>query len=372
MTDAQEKRQQQDTQEKKEFWFRNCVFTSWVEPKINMDKVEYCIYQQEETVTTKRRHWQGYLKLKKGKRMRLTTLKRNVFSGDNTVHIDFRHGPEHDAIEYCRKCEEYCLKDIWKEKGLRVPGTEVVEFGVRPDTDTCGDSKTTESLKRLTMDIDSRTAETGRIPSMLEIYENNLDVCARFHSFVKDFVARKRKTLCPASRNIEVIVLWGEAGVGKTSQVIYGPDGGDVYKLDTGSEAGRTWFDGYDGETVLLIDDFYGDINIRMMLNILDRYRTRLPVKSSHDWAMWNKVYITSNVHPTHWYRGDGFGDTITEKQRAGLMRRITKIIEVKEPVRAWERKDVGAEGVDDPGPERNRRRIEQIVPLEDTGAALK
>jgi hypothetical protein len=60
-------------------------------------------------------------------------------------------------------------------------------------------------------------------------------------------------------------------------------------------------FNGYDGEKVLLIDDFNGWI--KYTLRILDGYPLRLNIKNGVTWARFDRVYITSNAKPANFYK---------------------------------------------------------------------
>ena len=55
-------------------------------------------------------------------------------------------------------------------------------------------------------------------------------------------------------------------------------------------------FDGYNGEPVLLLDDFRSSIVFNDLLRILDRYPLRVNIKGSHSWACWTKVIISANI----------------------------------------------------------------------------
>ena len=96
-------------------------------------------------------------------------------------------------------------------------------------------------------------------------------------------------------RNVEVTLLWGVTGSGKTRKVM---EMDNVYKIDPPYK----WFDGYEGEDILLIDDYKkGSIDRGLFLNLLDGYRLRLETKGGHTWALWTKVYITSNYDTASW-----------------------------------------------------------------------
>jgi hypothetical protein len=109
-------------------------------------------------------------------------------------------------------------------------------------------------------------------------------------------------------RDVQVTTLTGEAGEGKTRHVTDKHGYDNVYIVENGQDD-KFLFDGYDGEDVILIDDFNGNIKYNVMLRILDGHKYGLNVKNSRAYAAWTKVYITSNNPPGCWYRnvGDNF-----------------------------------------------------------------
>ncbi len=88
---------------------------------------------------------------------------------------------------------------------------------------------------------------------------------------------------------LEVVLLEGRTRCGKTRLAFkYG-----TYIIG-GFQLG--WWDGYDGENCIIIDDFADDIPIQQMLRILDGYQLRLPIKGAFTYAQWTRVIITTNV----------------------------------------------------------------------------
>lgn len=112
----------------------------------------------------------------------------------------------------------------------------------------------------------------------------------------------------------EVNVYIGQPGSGKTRKV-YEKDP-DVYNVPEPVN-GQIWFDGYEGQESILLDDFYGWIKYHTLLQWLDGYPMQLPVKGSTVWRNWKTVYITSNKPPSEWYNRDEIN---------ALQRRITNI----------------------------------------------
>lgn len=118
-------------------------------------------------------------------------------------------------------------------------------------------------------------------------------------------------------RHVQVTVHWGEPGTGKTRKAVEDAEG-DYFILGKGSGE-RVWWDGYQGESTLILDDFYSWIRYSDMLNILDGYQYRCEVKGSFVYAQWTKVVITSNQDPREWYGNVANTDA--------LFRRIDDII---------------------------------------------
>ena len=116
---------------------------------------------------------------------------------------------------------------------------------------------------------------------------------------------------------LTVIVRWGKAGVGKT-RYVWEKHGCALYALVDDSN-GKVWFDGYNGEDILLIDEFTPEmVPYNYFLHLLEGYKLRLPVKSRFTYANWSTVYITSNWHPKDWYPKEGYTQA--------LCRRLTRI----------------------------------------------
>jgi hypothetical protein len=114
----------------------------------------------------------------------------------------------------------------------------------------------------------------------------------------RSFEAYATRFSTPRNWKTKVMVLWGKTGTGKTR---YCHD--QVMNSQFWSPGDFQWFDGYNGQPIVIIDDFRGEYPLPLLLKLLDRYPMRVPIKGGFvNWCP-RKVYITSNVDPNWWYK---------------------------------------------------------------------
>lgn len=92
-------------------------------------------------------------------------------------------------------------------------------------------------------------------------------------------------------------VYWGPTGTGK-SRKAWAEAGLDAFPKDPRTK----WWDGYTGETNVIIDEFRGSIDIAHMLRWLDRYPVRVEAKGQSMPLRSSRFWITSNLSPDVWY----------------------------------------------------------------------
>lgn len=140
------------------------------------------------------------------------------------------------------------------------------------------------------------------MPEMIVKYHKGLERYRCLMSKQKEF------------KQLEVIVLWGEAGKGKTKRAYeIDPDLYSVREPNNGS----LWFCGYDGQDTILFDDFYGWIKYSYLLKLLDGYPMILDTKGGTVNKQWSRVIFTSNDPVEKWYH---------RSELSALMRRITDV----------------------------------------------
>ncbi len=100
-----------------------------------------------------------------------------------------------------------------------------------------------------------------------------------------------------------VNVLWGPTETGK-SRKAWEIAGEDAFVLmPPNVKGGPVWFDGYDGQKSMIIEEFYGWIRWGFLLTLLDRYPMRTPTKGGSVEFNATKIVICSNKDPRNWYR---------------------------------------------------------------------
>lgn len=101
-----------------------------------------------------------------------------------------------------------------------------------------------------------------------------------------------------SERDVTVHYIHGEPGVGKTRMIFDRHRYRDVYRVNSY----RNPFDRYDSQSVIVLDEFYGQLNMEFMLNLLDRYPLTLPARYSDKTAAFTEVYLISNIPLTDQY----------------------------------------------------------------------
>lgn len=121
-------------------------------------------------------------------------------------------------------------------------------------------------------------------------------------------------------RKLEVIYIYGSTGVGKTRYVMEKYGYQNVFRV---TEYASGTFDGYNGQDVILFDEFRSSIPISKMLVYLDGYPVTLPCRYYNKQALFTKVYIISNISLQEQYKNIQVEEP---KTYDALLRRITAV----------------------------------------------
>lgn len=281
------------------------------------DNFNYCIFQYEIAPSTGLPHIQGFLNFRN--QVSFNSLREYL----SPCHLEPTKGSVGRNIHYCSKPVPNCnCSDC--DGVSRVDGP--YEFGSRPgNLGNLGDwsvllshSKTPKKKSK---------GVFAQIVSMIDEGKTNVEIVRAVPSafrMLRD-MDRYREEITPI-RNPDVTpivcILWGDSGSGKTRypRDVHGL--ANVFKGPVPSKkSGVAWFDGYKGESVLLIDDWplytHPDL-YEVLLDVCDRGSCMLPVKGAHVKLQARYIYITSNENPNLWFGGAGL-QSLTRRITGGV-----------------------------------------------------
>lgn len=249
------------------------VYT-WNKPNVGPDEhhaslaevaPSFHVFQLEDTDNNP--HYQGYVEFKSAKSLRQLKLC------NPQAHWESRRGTQAQAIAYCEK-EDTRVEGPWR-------------FGEPKPARRAGMSD----------DFVKEVASGKRLRDLLATHAEDVRKYPRFYEVLRRVYPPPQRDTPP-----DVVLHIGPPGAGKTRSVREAHDAEDLFikPVDRGF-----WMDGYDGQPVVLLDDFAGSANHVTLVNLLqmiDRYLTQVPVKGSFVWWQPEAIHITTNIHPANWY----------------------------------------------------------------------
>lgn len=230
----------------------------------------FAIWQLEEGESGTM-HYQGYMEFSQG--MRLTSLK-NVF-GD-WFHFEKAKGNQAQNIAYCTKAEGR------HEGPFEYGDREVGGQGRRNDTL----AKSKLMCQRIREGAtDYELAMDPELDTLFLRYPKNV---AAYRLAVMSHTLRTTKT--------EVFWLYGPTGTGKTTYALqFNP-----YLKPHSTR----WFDGYQGQSIALLDEFDDTFfSLNFLLQLIDKSPIIVESKGAHVPWIPKTIYITSNDLPLDLYK---------------------------------------------------------------------
>lgn len=225
-------------------------------------------------------HIQGYLYFKKNQPVARVIKKLAKTFGKKCYVSAAKGGPKAN--------KDYCSKD-----------GDYYEWGEAPAQ---GKRRDLEKAAEMLREGESMKAVADEMPGTYIRYYRGLAAYQGLHlkEESKDF------------RHVEVVLITGPTGCGKTRMAMEQA----TYKITGGS---MKWFDGYEGEKTILIDEYANQLNCTELLPLLDGYQLRIPVKGGFTYACWTKVFITTNLRELH--------ESALPAHREALARRISRTV---------------------------------------------
>lgn len=228
-----------------------------------------------------------------------TTIKKHF----PTAHIEFCRGSNQENRDYVFKSGKW---EGNEKEGTRIPNMQYENKEV-PAEKGQGKRSDLENIKDL--------VDSGLTPR--EILEINANFY-KFDKYIGEMFYNKRLKETPMKREVNVVVHTGVAGTGKSNVLTTLPED----KLFIGADYSSALFDNYEGQEILFLDEFRGQIPYNQLLIILDGYKMPIHARYYNKYSLWNDVHITSVIPIEDWYNNDNIRDTFEQ-----LKRRVSKIV---------------------------------------------
>lgn len=223
------------------------------------------VFQREQGEKTQYAHWQMLVQFPSPKRF--STLKNQCKRfGMDQAHLEPRHGTVAQAVAYCSKSE------------TRVGETHT--FGEIAQRDEQGHRSDIQRLRE--MILSGMTVEEV-------LMADEAGAAARYVGYLRDLAAARDVTRAQSWRDMDVWYIYGKPGVGKSRYALKCFP--DAYRVTTYQHP----FDGYRGQSTLILDEFDGQIELPLLLNILDGYPLELPCRYANKQALFTTVIMISN-----------------------------------------------------------------------------
>lgn len=290
---------------------RNICFTSYgtylcfdvmVFPRLLAYKYfGFCIASVEMCPRTNRLHIQGYMQFKQP--VRYSVLKNLI--DDQTAHCKFARGTAQQNVNYCSK-EFSHFDGPWTLGQITLD-----KPGKRNDFD--------KFIQGGQENVDFREIALANSSTFARYSKG----CQRLYEFAQQKAIESSSV---RFEKVEVIVFFGAPGTGKSRKVreIVKPQ--ELYIVPAANSSSKDapiWFDNYFGQPTILLEDFNGNFEFRLLLRLLDGYTGEfVGCKGSFVLKRWRRVYITSNLKWECWY------PTLGDTDLNALKRRITQVEE--------------------------------------------
>lgn len=220
-------------------------------------------------------HLQGYIEVFGGKRITFATFKKfDCWRDQKSVWVAAARGSAHDNITYTGKAkDEGRYYEVWGE--FRNYGQ--------------GKSKELIAVQKK---LDAGVA----LPN---IYKEHFTASARHFRFFDRYQSATRPARTEAS---QVHYIYGPSGTGKSRYCFekWGADDTKVFWLPLQKSGNNVWWDGYEGQETVIIDDFYpgyfGSGHVTFMLRLVDRYPFQVPIHGGQVRFTSKTIVFTSNT----------------------------------------------------------------------------
>jgi len=298
---------------------RRWVFTSYQEapPEWNPEWMSYLLWGNEICPTTQRHHFQGYLE----------TAKKMTWGGIlkmptwDQIHLRSAKGSQESNVLYCSKDGEWMEFGTLMRQGARSDLHALVS-GVLSGTETAASVLEQDPFAYHVFGRTLRDAQDLRTTRMSR----------------GDWAPPVIKWLWGATGTGKSRAAWSEAKqlmtdaqIASEAPILDAAIAAPVQPMrcyrHVSSDHG--WWDNYDGQEIVIFDDFRGGITYSLLLELTDGYPVSVSRRSRAPCPFMAKyIFFTSSQHPRDVYQSETIRDSIDQ-----LLRRITLVIHFNAPL---------------------------------------
>ena len=243
---------------------------------------------QKEVGENGTEHWQLYAEF--GTPVRLGGVKA-IFG--RRCHAEKRRGTRAQALEYVTKEES-------RKDGERV-GPYYWGMGADDARAIISGKKRGTSVALLDVKLKLDKGVHERV-----IADEDFGLWVRYYRAFERYRCLNTK---PRNHSMSVIVIQGPTGTGKSRWAM------DEFEGAYWKQRSQ-WWDGYSGEEVVILDEFYGWLPFDLLLRLCDRYPLLVESKGGQLQMVAKVIVITTNSIPRNWYSNCYFDS---------LVRRVTE-----------------------------------------------
>lgn len=239
--------------------------------------IKWIVYQCEkgENGTS---HWQGVLTMTSPRRLAFMKGLSGV------AHWEPRRGTVKEAILYCTKEETRESGPYGISNQVTLEPIQLKEFISKLIKDKVNKSDELIEIKKK-LDEGSITAD--------QIADEHFELWLRYFRAFEKYQLIKTK---PRNHAVEVHVVQGPTGTGKSKWCM------DNYPSAYWKQRSN-WWDGYAGQEMVIIDEFYGWLPFDLILRICDRYPLMVETKGGQVQFVAKTIIFTTNQLPNSWYK---------------------------------------------------------------------
>lgn len=221
------------------------------------------------------------------------------------AHIEPTRGTKEQAENYINK------RGKFEEKGEQ--GLYIARYG---------EIKGFQGSRR-DFEVIEELIEQGYTPCQIESMSFSY---RRYSKMIREAFFDKRAKETPYVREVRCIWHVGESGSGKSYTMVKLKESVGEENIYLVSDYEMGGFDMYNGESILFLDEFRGQIKYSVLLTILQGYKAQIHARYSNVIGLWSEVHITSVLPPEKVYTNmvSENRDVDTIKQ---LYRRISRIV---------------------------------------------